>query len=134
MFTLESELKLKAQLKYLEEKQKKISKRMHIFNYLSHEFLWSPTPIYYIVTGLLFILIKKRYSLKPYTIIPFMTIPITMDYVKREFYVSSFKEDKTKLSKVRRSVQQIIDQKKKQVTNESALRYISGVNLRKPVD
>ena len=104
MFHLEADLKLKAQLRYMEEKQKKQQRRMKFFNYLSHEFLWSPTPVYYFVTLLFFIVIKKRYSLKPYTIIPFMAIPVTMDYAKREFYVSSFKEEKSKLTKVRRSV------------------------------
>lgn len=30
---------------------------------LSHEFLWSPTPIYYAVTGLVYLVVKVRYTL-----------------------------------------------------------------------
>ena len=72
---------------------------------LSHEYLWSPTPIYYFMTFFVFILAKRRYSLKPYTIIPFLSIPATMDYVKREFYVGSFQEDKKKLTQTRKVVE-----------------------------
>lgn len=90
LFALEFTLKQKAQLKYLQEKQKKSQNRIKLLNLLSHEFLWSPTPIYYCVTVALFMMMRRRYHLKPYTIIPFMSLPATMDYVKREYYVGSF--------------------------------------------
>jgi hypothetical protein len=54
MFELEFTLKQKAQLKYLQVKQKKIKKRSKLFNMLSHDFLWTPTPAYYLTTAILF--------------------------------------------------------------------------------
>ena len=81
---------------------------MKLLNMLSHEFLWSPTPIYYCSTVVLFIMARRRWALKPYTIIPFMSIPVTLDYIKREFYVGSFVEDKKKLTAVRKVVHQIV--------------------------
>lgn len=118
LFTLEFTLKQKAQLKYLQEKQKKTANRMKLLNLLSHEYLWSPTPIYYCLTVVLFMFARRRFTLKPYTIIPFMSLPVTMDYVKREFYVGSFVEEKRKLTQVRKTVHSIVEEKKKHVTFE----------------
>jgi hypothetical protein len=83
LFHLEFTLKQKAQLKYLQEKQKKAQHRFKMLNWLSHEFLWSPTPAYYLFTFGIFIYAKKRWMLKPYTIIPFMAIPATFDYISK---------------------------------------------------
>jgi hypothetical protein len=90
LFALEFSLKQKAQLKYMQEKQKKSATRVKLLNMLSHEYLWSPTPIYYCIAVFLFTVARRKWALKPYTIIPFMALPATMDYVKREYYVGSF--------------------------------------------
>src|ERR1017187_5401378 len=76
-------LKQKAQLKYMEVKQKKSAFRFKLLNLMSHEFLWSPTPIYYLCTAFLYILARRRWALKPYTFIPFLSIPITCDYLSK---------------------------------------------------
>jgi hypothetical protein len=47
---------------------------------------------------------RRRWALKPYSIIPFMALPVTMDYIKREYYVGSFQEDKKKLTQTRKTV------------------------------
>ena len=101
---MEFTLKQKAQLKYLQEKQKKAANRVKLLNILSHEYLWSPTPIYYCITVVLFMFARRRWALKPYSIIPFMALPVTMDYIKREYYVGSFQEDKKKLTQTRKTV------------------------------
>ena len=104
LFSLEFTLKQKAQLKYLQEKQKKAANRVKLLNILSHEYLWSPTPIYYCITVVLFMFARRRWALTPYSIIPFMALPVTMDYIKREYYVGSFQEDKKKLTQTRKTV------------------------------
>lgn len=90
LFALEFTLKQKAQLKYMQEKQKKAANRVKLLNLLSHEYLWSPTPIYYCVAVIAFITARRKWRLRPYTAIPFMSLPATMDYIKREYYVGSF--------------------------------------------
>ena len=77
---------------------------MKLLNILSHEYLWSPTPIYYCITVVLFMFARRRWALTPYSIIPFMALPVTMDYIKREYYVGSFQEDKKKLTQTRKTV------------------------------
>ena len=94
LFELEFVLKQKAQLKYLYEKQKKIQKRSNLMNLLSHEFLWQPTPAYYLFTVAVFLLAKHKWALRQCTMIPFLSLPMTMDYIKRDYYVSSFKKEK----------------------------------------
>jgi hypothetical protein len=37
-----------------------------------------------------------------------MGLPATLDYIKREYYVGSFQEDKKKLTQVRKTVEQIV--------------------------
>ena len=98
---------------------------------LSHEYLWSPTPIYYCFAFLLFMTARRRWALAPYTVIPFMALPATLDYVKREYYVGSFQEDKKKLTQVRKTVHAIVQEKKRHVTLEQVVRFVAGVNLDK---
>jgi hypothetical protein len=38
-------------------------KRPKIMSILSHEYLWTPTPVYYFITLALFSWFKKKYSL-----------------------------------------------------------------------
>jgi len=141
---LEFNLKQKAQLKYFQQKQKRSAHRIKILQWLSHEYLWSPTPLYYIVTFFSFLMVKKRFAMKPYSVIPFMMIPVTMDYVskilfvtsfaEREFYVGSFQDDKKRLSQTRRVVHQIVQEKKKHVRFEQVLRFVTGVSLDEYID
>lgn len=107
---------------------------MKLLNLLSHEYLWAPTPVYYCMTVVLFSILKRRYGYKPYTIIPFMSLPATMDYIKREYYVGSFVEEKKKLSSVRKTVHQIVEEKKKHVSFEQVFRFVFQVSFDKPID
>eukprot|EP00347_Sterkiella_histriomuscorum_P001492 403371827 len=119
LFTLEFNLKQKAQLKYLQVQQQNSKKnRMWLLEIFTHEYLWSPTPLYYATTLLVYFGLKRKYKLMPYTIIPFMAIPATLDYTKREFYVGSFKEEKKRLSQTRKIVHNIVQEKKKTVSFE----------------
>jgi len=83
MFGLEHLIKQKAQLKYLETKSKKRSTRSTMLKMLSHEYLWTPTPVYYFATMAIFVFAKRRYRLKPYIIIPFLALPVTMDFLSK---------------------------------------------------
>ncbi|CDW71814.1 UNKNOWN [Stylonychia lemnae] len=83
LFTLEFNLKQKAQLKYLQIKQKKGKRNVMFMDQLTHEYLWSPTPAYYVGTFFSFLYIKRKFKLNFFAIIPFMTIPITMDYISK---------------------------------------------------
>jgi hypothetical protein len=97
MFNIEFNIKQKAQLKYLQVKTQRKSKRFQTLNFLSHEFLWTPTPIYYLFTAATFMLVKKRLRLTLVHSIPFLAIPATMDYVKRDYYASMFKKERQEL-------------------------------------
>ena len=99
LFELEFTLKQKAQLKYLQVKSTKFQTRFKILNMLSHEFLWAPTPVYYVMTSFMYFLLKNKFRLTLMHAIPFLAIPPTMDYYKRDHYVSQFPEDKKALSK-----------------------------------
>jgi hypothetical protein len=77
---------------------------------------------------------RRRWALKPYSIIPFMSLPVTMDYVKREYYVGSFQEDKKKLTQTRKVVAAIVEEKKKHVSFEQVFRFIFQVNFDRPID
>jgi len=134
LFALEFTLKQKAQLKYMQEKQKKSANRIKLLNMLSHEYLWSPTPIYYCMAVFLFSVCRRKWALKPYTIIPFMALPATMDYVKREYYVGSFVEEKKKLTQVRKTVHAIVEEKKRHVKFEQVFRFLFQVNFDRPID
>jgi hypothetical protein len=54
---------------------------------IRHEYLWTPTTTFYLGAVALFLFIRSKYSLQPFHIIPFMMIPVTADYMKREFFV-----------------------------------------------
>ena len=66
-------------------------------------------------------------------ILPFMIVPGTLDYFKREYYVKQFKKDRDELLKHRRIVQEIINEKKKFVTFEQVMRYLFKLNFDRPV-
>lgn len=88
MFELEFSIKQKAQLKYLQNKQKLKQSRMKLMNLLSHDYLWSPTPIYYVSTFVLYVWARRKWKLQPYTIIPFMSIPMTCDFISKNIAIS----------------------------------------------
>ena len=86
MFELEFDIKMKAQLKYLEAKEKK-KLRGGFLGAIRHEYLWTPTTTFYMAAGLAFFLIRRKYKLQVFHVVPFMMIPVTADYLKREYYV-----------------------------------------------
>ena len=68
--------------------------RLPLMNALSHEYLWSPTPIYYVGTLGFCMLFKKKLHLTKIGPIPMLIIPATCDYAKREYYVGMFPKEK----------------------------------------
>ena len=86
MFELEFDIKMKAQLKYLEMKEKS-KQRKGFLSAIRHEYLWTPTTTFYLGSFLAFLFIRNKFKLQMFNIIPFMMIPVTLDYLKREFYV-----------------------------------------------
>ena len=134
MFELEFDIKMKAQLKYMEVKQKR-NKRVSALDFLRHEYLWTPTTTFYIGSAIFFLLIRSRLRLPYWQLAPFMILPVTMDYAKREWYVRMIPEkDRKELAERRVLVQQIINEKKKHVSFEQVLRYAIKLNLDKPLD
>ena len=111
MFDLEFVVKQKAQLKYMQHKQS-IKWNRNLFNMFQHEFLWSPTPLYYVGTFVFYRLIRKRLQLSAMHALPFLAIPPSLDYLKREYFVSKFPEDKKALKQAKQAVTQILDEKK----------------------
>lgn len=94
MFDIEFALKQKAQLKYLQKKTTMQQHRFKFLNLLSHEFLWTATPVYYLGTAVLYLVVKNRMRLTLMHALPFLAIPPTFDYLKREHYVTQFPDDK----------------------------------------
>ena len=63
MFDLEYEIKMKAQLKYLEKVEKRnMGKANGIFAKMNHEYLWTPTTAYYVGAVVTFYLLKKKFK------------------------------------------------------------------------
>ena len=55
---------------------------------LRHEFLWTPTYTFYLGAIIIFFGARIRFKLQPYHIIPWMMIPVSADFLKREYYTS----------------------------------------------
>ena len=133
MFELEFDVKMKAQLKYMEVKASR-KHREGLFNALRHDYLWTPTTTFYLGASLVFFLLRKRQKWAYWHLVPFMIVPTTLDYVKREYYVSMVEEkDRKELNERRQLIQQIIAEKKRHVTFEQAMRYLFKLNLDRPV-
>jgi hypothetical protein len=112
MFELEFDIKMKAQLKYLETKEKQ-KQRKGFLSAIRHEYLWTPTTTFYIGSCILFLIVRNKFGLQPFHIIPFMMIPVTADYCKREFFVQQVaQKDRQQLAERRNVVQKIINEKK----------------------
>ena len=92
MFDLEYELKMKAQLRYLEVKEKQKS-RKGIMSAIRHEYLWTPTTTFYVGSLAVFMVLRNKYKLQMIHVIPFMMIPVSMDYFKRDHFTSQFTEE-----------------------------------------
>ena len=59
-----------------------------------------------------------------------MMIPVTLDYLKREFYVQQVaQKDRKELAERTNVVQKIINEKKQHVTFEQVMRYLLRLNL-----
>ena len=86
MYDLEFILRQKAQLKYL-QKQVQSTSNSVLWRMLEHHFLWSPTPTYYLATIVAFLFIKRSRGLYWSTLLPFLMVPATIDYVKRDYYI-----------------------------------------------
>jgi hypothetical protein len=67
--------------------------RPFLMNLLSHEYLWSPTYMYYAFALGVYKLTRRRLGFTIIHSLPFLAIPPTMDYFKREHYVKQFPED-----------------------------------------
>jgi argonaute-like protein implicated in RNA metabolism and viral defense len=64
-------------------------------------------------------MVRGKYKLQPFHIIPFMMIPVTADYLKREFFVQQVaQKERKELAERRNVVQKIINEKKSHVTFE----------------
>ena len=117
MFDLEFVLKQKAQLKYLEDKQNR-QWGSKLLAYFQHDFLWSPTPLYYLGAFLSYLTVKNRFKLKLIHLVPMFAIPVTLDYMKRDFYVKKFPKEYKELQDNQKVVQSIIKEKTSYVTFE----------------
>ena len=118
MFDLEFDIKMKAQLQYMQVCEKR-KQRKGVWQALKHDYLWTPTSTYYIGAIALFLAMKRKAGLHYWQVVPFMFVPITADYLKREYYVSQVDpEERAELEKSRKVVQSIIGEKKAHVTNE----------------
>ena len=61
-------------------------------------------------------------------------IPVTADYLKREFFVQQVaQKDRTELAERRNVVQKIINEKKQHVSFEQVMRYLFKLNLDRPI-
>ena len=60
---------------------------------MNHQFLWQPTPLYYVSTFFLFIGIRRRFKLGWMHLIPFALVPATLDYLKRDYYIKMQKKE-----------------------------------------
>ena len=63
MFDLEFDIKMKAQLKYMQVVEKR-KDRKGIWNALKHDYLWTPTTTYYLGAAGLFLLMKRKMNLQ----------------------------------------------------------------------
>ena len=107
MFELEYEIKMKAQLKYLEG-QDKSKQRKGLWNAMSHDYLWTPTTTFYMGTLALFMILRHKYKWQVIHVLPFMMIPVTADFLKRDHYAKQFSKENQELTEKRKIVQSII--------------------------
>ena len=68
---------------------------------LSHEYLWSPTYMYYGGALFLYKVTRRRFGFTIIHCLPFLAIPPTLDFIKREHYVNQFPEDVKQLKQTK---------------------------------
>jgi hypothetical protein len=66
--------------------------------------------------------------------LPFLAIPPTVDYFKRDYYVNYFPEEKKQLGRAKSVVNSIVDEKKQQITVEHMLRFFTHLQLDRPIE
>ena len=71
---------------------------------MAHEYLWTFTPVYYFVAGLLYVVLRNRANIKRIGFIPSLALPATMDYLKRDYYVNLFPKEKKEIAKAKKMV------------------------------
>ena len=101
---------------------------------LNHNFLWSPTPAYYLFTGVVFFYFKRRYNLKWGTGLPVMILPATADYFKRDHYIKQNKKEYDEFKKSNKVVMQIMSEKTSYVTLEQVLTFVFHLSMDKEID
>ncbi|CAI2380458.1 unnamed protein product [Moneuplotes crassus] len=129
VFHQQQNLKMKAQMAYMKNAAKKDMKDGMLTNtpfkkFVNNEYLWNTTGSYYTFTVVAFYFLSKRYNFHSLTIIPFLAIPPTLDFIKREFYVSNFPEEKKKLNESRKIMSQILKHKKSVVRFPDVYRFV----------
>ena len=77
---------------------------------------------------------RNRFRLTLFHSLPFLAIPPTCDYFKREHYVNSFGDDRRALNKSVSVVDSILKEKKSHVTLEHVMRFIFHLSLDKPIE
>ena len=133
MFDLEFILRQKAQLKYLQVKQKNQT-TSKIASMLNHSFLWSPTPMYYLTTLTLFVVLRRKFRLQWLTFLSVLMIPITLDYLKRDYYIKMEKKEYKEFQEATSTVRNILTEKKQCVTLEQVLSFCFHLNMDNKVD
>ena len=118
MLDSEFVLKQKAQLRWMEEHAKGKMKNNWFTTYMFSDYLWSPTPLFYCVTFAIYGLLHIRRKVHPYNLIPMMCFPVGCDYMRREAYVQSFKEERKVHKQAQNVVGKLLYEKTSYVTLE----------------
>ena len=96
---------------------------------LNHSFLWSPTPMYYLSTFTLFVILRRKFRMQWLTFVPFLMIPITLDYLKRDYYIKMEKKDYKEFQGATKTVRAILTEKKQYVSLEQVLSFCFHLNM-----
>ena len=105
MFEIEHEIKMTAQLKYLEFREKDNKRKNGFLAAMRHDYLWTATTGFYVGAVLGFMIMRKRFKLQPIHIFPIMMVPVSLDYMKRDYFVSQFPDENKQLKDKRKVVQ-----------------------------
>lgn len=49
--------------------------------------------MYYLCTFATFVIVRKKFRLQWATMLPFLMVPVTLDYLKRDYYIKLDKKD-----------------------------------------
>ena len=81
-----------------------------------------------------YLLVRNRLKLKLFHLVPMFAIPVTLDYMKRDYYVKMFGKEYKELCDNQKVVQQIIKEKTSYVTFEQVLRFVMHLSMDKQFD